>query len=100
MSSASCLLGRVFRYWDIEELGQQKTLAARLAERGLRVDRDFSGVDAPGKYDLDEGLHGTDVIRRSPGGQLDETRSRVSGSVVSVTPHPASGSPTRDHLRR
>jgi hypothetical protein len=51
----------------LTNFGQQKTLAAGPAERGLRVDRYFSGVDAPGKYDFDERLHGTDRIGRPPG---------------------------------
>jgi hypothetical protein len=34
--------------------GNKKPSPPGSAERGLRVDSDFSGVDAPEKYDLDE----------------------------------------------
>jgi hypothetical protein len=39
----------------------------------LRVDEDCSGVDAPEKYEVDNGLHGTDRSRTPCRGQLDET---------------------------
>ena len=39
----------------------------------MRVDDDYSGFDAPGKYDANEGLHTQDVNRIIRSGQLSET---------------------------
>jgi hypothetical protein len=55
------------------------------AERGLRVDGNFSGVDAPEKYEVDKELHALDRIRMTLRGQLGETPLSHPGRRCHVT---------------